>query len=113
MATIRTAQVIPFPQRNRGRVRKSESLGTMGVTALHMFGLRQPENVALLDEARLTEPVCEEDMTSLLAVSLYATATKGQRERLVTCVRALRCDDRRTTRQRAIASALLRCLGRL
>lgn len=101
------SNVLTFPQRNRGRVRRSESIRTMGEVMLVQFadqGIPQPSNVERIEPLPEPTPI-ERSPEMVLILSLFCNLpVRQQREvkrRLRTNAIATKCPHF------AAASALL------
>jgi len=75
--------ILPFPKRNKGRVRKSDGLSAMGDCTLAYMarsGEAPPENVERMALAG-QEPDMDR-MAMLLALSLFASASKKSKAQI-------------------------------
>ena len=76
------SNVLTFPLRNKGRVRKAQSMNACGEMVLNSMAVRgegEPDNVVRLHP--LPEPAAvERSAALLLAVSVWATVPQDRRE---------------------------------
>lgn len=72
--TSTTARVIPFPQRNKGRVRRSQGVGAWGIDSMRNFGIddRRHPKVVRIDQHELDD-VSNEDLAIFLATALFVS----------------------------------------
>lgn len=109
MNTVSTAAaVIPFPKRNKNRVRKTESMRAAGMMSLGFLDIAPPANVVLLDGFR-SEEVYAEDTTALLAIALFVTANDEQKASVRTQIDYL-TKTAPTSHKRLVATRLSRML---
>jgi len=81
--------VLPFPQRNKGRIRRSHSLDAAGELILnHMaqHGEAQPVNVARLTPLPEPTPIVQTPEL-LLAVSIWASVPKAKKADILSQLR--------------------------
>lgn len=91
-------KVLPFPERNKGRIRKSRSVEAMGrcsIGLLERDGESIPSNVADLRSARRDEPHVDDGRLALrLALAVFATLGAAQKKDIRNATRAYaRHDD--------------------
>lgn len=85
--------ILQFPQRNKGRVRKSQSLETMGECALNRVQTR-PANIEVLADHR----ECDADhghLALMLAATIFATLPAQRKNRLANTLRGIAIGDQR------------------
>lgn len=86
------SNILQFPQRNKGRVRKSESFATMGECAINHLGADET-NVERLSVHR-AESVSDTEVSQLLSAVLSAVCPRRRRQPCANSLSTLR----RTTR---------------
>lgn len=96
-----TATILQFPKRNKGRVRKTESIRTMGECALRRTS-RRPENVEVLADHRENEHD-HGHLALMLASSMFATLPKTRKAKMANALRGIALHDQRA---RAIVGIL-------
>ena len=81
--------VLPFPKRNKGRVRNTESMGAAGellLSQMARLGDREPANIARIQP--LPEPTpLERSPAMLLAVTLWASVPPDRKADLIGQIR--------------------------
>lgn len=87
--------ILQFPQRNKGRVRKSESYGAMGETALRQFARAdRPANVEALADHR-DDDHDHGHLGLMLAATIFAVLEPTQKANLASQLRNIAVTDSR------------------
>lgn len=83
------SNVLPFPPRNKGRVRKTRSVFSMGRIAFTQFdeGYSIPANVVDM-RCAVPEPIVPDDRLTLrLALAVFAVLSEDQKGRIIDSAR--------------------------
>lgn len=83
--------ILQFPRRNRGRIRKSQSLEAMGFVSmmtLEQHGKAIPQNVQRLDEPYGASLPCKTPEL-LFATIIWSVLSQEQKDRVMTTVRGM------------------------
>jgi hypothetical protein len=86
------SQILLFPRRDRGRVRKRESAAAMGRCSLSLLereGAQTPSNIAVIKPARAKPGVDEGRLALRLALGIFATLSSAQQDRVRRAARTL------------------------
>jgi len=99
--------VLPFPQRNKGRIRKSRSPEAMGQCSLSLLerdGESIPANIADFRSARKEVPVDDGRLALVLALAVFSALNADQKKSVQNPVRmyARHDDGRRGDECRAL-----------
>lgn len=90
------SNLLPFPARNKGRIRKSRSLEAMGrcsVSILEREGESIPANVADFRSAREEKHIDDGRLALCLSLALFATVSTDQKKSIRNAVRMYARND--------------------
>lgn len=92
-----TAAILPFPPRNKGRIRRSrspEAMGRCSLSLLERNGRSLPANIADIRSAHESSPVDDGRLALRLSLAIFATLSGEQKAKIRTAVKSTaRHDD--------------------